>query len=108
MDTRRTLYENIVLSGATTMFPGFASRFKNELENLYRSITLKNSESKAIKIKIKVKDSPRRKISVFIGAAVLAKTYNIPGGDCDGYWITKQEWNEIGPDCILKCSNILL
>ena len=53
MDTRRTLYENIVLSGATTMFPGFASRFKNELENLYRTITLKNSESKVIKIKIK-------------------------------------------------------
>jgi actin-related protein len=108
MDTRRTLYENIVLSGATTMFPGFASRFKNELENLYRTITLKNSESKVIKIKIKVKDSPRRKISVFIGAAVLAKTYNNPEGDCDSYWISKQEWNEIGKDCILKCPNILL
>merc|ERR1712087_185611 len=31
MDTRRTLLSNIVLSGGSTMFPGFAERMKSEL-----------------------------------------------------------------------------
>ena len=56
---------------------------------------------------IKIIDSARRKYSVFIGATVLAQAYNSEKGD-GGYWITKQDWEEVGPDIILKkCQNIM-
>ena len=42
MDTRKALYENIVLSGANTMFPGFSSRLENEVRNLYKERVLKD------------------------------------------------------------------
>ena len=109
------------------MFPGYASRLYNEMEYLYMKKTLKieptksdngekTSESKSTKSDtlkinkvIKIIDSARRKYSVFIGATVLAKTYNnVKGGENSGYWITKQDWEEVGPDIVLKkCQNIM-
>ena len=89
------------------MFPGFASRFENELRTLYTEKNLKNSESKSIKIDIKIVDSPRRKYSVFIGATVIANWANDP--QKENYWISKEEWDEVGPDIMLKeCPNMLL
>ena len=89
------------------MFPGFASRFENELRTLYTEKNLKNSESKSIKIDIKIVDSPRRKYSVFIGATVIANWANDPQNE--NYWISKEEWDEVGPDIMLKkCQNLLL
>ena len=69
------------------------------------------SESKSTKTKknkvITIIDSARRKYSVFIGATVLAQAYNSEKGD-GGYWITKQDWEEVGPDIVLKkCQNIM-
>ena len=57
---------------------------------------------------INIIDSARRKYSVFIGATVLAQTYNNENGENSGYWITKQDWEEVGPDIVLKkCQNII-
>ena len=57
---------------------------------------------------ITIIDSARRKYSVFIGATVLAQTYNSEKGENSGYWITKQDWEEVGPDIVLKkCQNIM-
>ena len=154
------------------MFPGYASRLYNEMENLYEEKTLKikpaksdngektskNESSKSdngektLKIKpaksdngpktskskstksdngektsksestesnggektskknkvIKIIDSARRKYSVFIGATVLAQTYNSKKAENSGYWITKQDWEEVGPNIVLKkCQNIM-
>ena len=87
-------------------FLGYVNRLEKEIRNLYKEINLK--ESKTIKIDINIIDSPRRKFSVFIGARVLTETYN-GGGKSDEYWISKNEWSEIGPDIIFKkCQNILL
>ena len=89
------------------MFPGFASRFEAELRTLYIEKALKNSESKNIKIDIKVVDSPRRKYSVFIGATVVAELYNKE--ENEAYWITKEEWAECGTDIIFKkCQNVII
>ena len=127
---RVELYQNIVLSGATTMFPGYASRLLNEIEALYKEKTLKieptksddgektskskstetgNGEKTSKKNKvIKIIDSARRKYSVFIGATVLAQFENSEKGENSGYWITKQDWEEVGPDIVLKkCQNIM-
>ena len=96
------------------MFPGYASRLYNEMENLYKEKTLKIEPTKSdngektskINKVIKIIDSARRKYSVFIGATVLAQAYNSEKGD-GGYWITKQDWEEVGPDIVLKkCPNV--
>ncbi len=88
------------------MFAGYASRIEKEIKNLYKERGLKNTKDKTVKININIIDSPRRKYSVFIGATVLAKAYNQPDSD---YWITKQDWEECGPDIIFKkCQNIIL
>jgi actin-related protein len=88
------------------MFPGYASRIDNELRNLYKENTLKLAKEKNIKIPIDIIDSPRRKYSVFIGATVLSNVYNIPANE--SYWISKKDWEESGPNIILKkCPNIL-
>ena len=88
------------------MFAGYASRIEKEIKALYIEKGLKNTQNKTVKITINIIDSPRRKYSVFIGATVLAKTFNTPNSD---YWITKQDWEECGPDIIFKkCQNIIL
>ena len=105
MDIRAKLFENIVLSGATTMFAGFASRIEKDIKEIYKEKALKNTKDKNVKINIKIIDSPRRKYSVFIGATVLANTYN---NDAVDYWITKQDWEECGPTIIKKkCPNVI-
>ena len=87
------------------MFPGYASRIDKELRKLYVDNNLKLAKTKEIKIPINIIDSPRRKYSVFIGAALLSETYNKPG--CENYWISKKEWEESGIKIIKKkCPNI--
>ena len=89
------------------MFPGYASRLLKEIQNVYVEKGLENVKDKTIKIKMNIIDSPRRKYSVFIGATVLANIYNKKQGQ--EYWITKQDWDEVGPDIIFKkCQNVIL
>jgi centractin len=67
IDLRKTLYQNIVLSGGSTLFKGFGDRLFNEL---------KKSSPKDVKIKI---NSPRERLySTWIGFEFLFfyfKTY---------------------------------
>ncbi len=106
MDVRPELYKNIVLSGASTMFPGYASRIEEELKKIYIEKNLKLANNKTIKIPINIIDSPRRKFSVFIGATVLSNIYNTSQNQ--EYWISKQDWDESGPQIVLKkCANVL-
>ena len=92
IDLRNELFRNIVLSGGTTLFPGFASRILKELKwNFYKEFR-KN-------LKIDVKDGvQRRQYLHFIGATALINCYN----SIHDYWITKQEWDEVGFNIIFK------
>jgi actin-related protein 2 len=90
MDCRTGLYENIVLSGATTLFPGFSTRIENDIKKIYKETILKDVEDKKVKMNINVIDSNKRKFSVFIGASIIANHYN--SSDNDDYWITRDEW----------------
>jgi actin-related protein len=104
MDTRKQLYNSIVISGANTMFPGFSSRLEAEIKNSYKQKILNNDSTREIKIKIDIIDTPRRKYSVFLGACFLANFYAMN----ENYWMTKSDWEEIGPNLIeKKCQNIL-
>ena len=98
------MYKNIILSGASTIFPGFASRIEKEIKKLYVDKNLKLSKNKRI-IPINLVDSQRRNYSSFIGATVLSNIYNNSETEKD-YWISKQEWDEDGPNIVLKkCRN---
>ena len=88
------------------MFPGYATRLENEIKKLYKENALKLTQDKTIKIPINIIDSPRRKYSVFIGASVLSNIYN--ERKYEGYWISKQEWQESGSRIIQeKCKTLI-
>lgn len=60
MDLRKTLFENIVLSGGTTLTRGFGDRLLNEVKRL----ALKDC-------KIRILAPPERKWSTWIGGSIL-------------------------------------
>lgn len=89
IDIRKDLYGNVVLSGGTTMFPGFADRLAKELTALRPTSA----------VKIKVIAPPERKYSVWIGGSILASLSTF-----QRMWITKEEYQETGPSLVhQKC-----
>nr|WOD57884.1 Arp2D2 [Drosophila seguyi] len=102
IDIRSELYRHIVLSGGSTMYPGLPSRLEREIKQLYLERVLKNDSEKLGKFKICIEDSPRRKDMVFIGGAVLAEVAK----DRDGFWISKQEYQEKGLKVLQKLQKI--
>ena len=100
IDLRKNLYGNLILSGATTLFPGFATRLELEMKKLYKEASAKSSDHKKAKVSINVIDSPRRKYSVFIGASIIGNYYN--SSDSNDYWVSIDEWLECGENVVNK------
>ncbi|MFX1537642.1 MAG: actin, cytoplasmic 2 [Promethearchaeota archaeon] len=88
MDLRKELYQNIVLSGGSTMFPGLKERLQKEL-----------AEMAPDNIDIRIVAPPERRYSVWIGGSILSSLRTF-----QRLWITRREYQEHGP-FILK-SNI--
>merc|ERR1712045_395164 len=87
-DIRKDLYQNVVLSGGTTMFQGIGERMTKELTALAPST-----------MKIKVVAPPERKYSVWIGGSILSSLSTF-----QQKWISKQEYDECGPAIVhRKC-----
>ena len=101
LDLRSELYKHIVLSGGSTMYPGLPSRLEREIKQLYLERILKGDGQKLQKFKIRVEDPPRRKDMVFIGGSVLADVMK----DQPQFWITKQQYEEMGIDNIIRMSS---
>ena len=85
------------------MLPGFTSRIEIELKKIYFDKNWKSDRRKTVSVKIvrfpiNIIDSPRRQYSSFIGATIKSSLYN----DYIDYWISKKDWDECGPDIILK------
>ena len=70
MNLRRTFYGNILISGGTSMIPGFPTRLREEVSSIFKNRISKGGNSS---VKIKVLDPPTRKYNVFIGASIQAK-----------------------------------
>ncbi|KAL0478728.1 actin-related protein 2 [Acrasis kona] len=98
IDVRLEFYKSIVLSGGTTMYPGFSSRLEKELKELILSKVLKGDKERLAKFKLSIEDPPRRKHMVFLGGAVLADIMK----DNKEYWITKQDYDEKGVNAFNK------
>merc|ERR1711988_904044 len=88
IDVRRDLYENIILSGGRTMFPGISDRLTKEVSTMAPS-----------SCKIKVIAPNERKYSVWIGGSVLSTLATF-----QTMWVTRQEYEECGPQVVhRKC-----
>lgn len=92
IDIRSELYKHIVLSGGSTMYPGFASRLEREIKQLYSQRILKGDLEKLNRFKIKIEDPPKRNEMVFMGGAVLADLMR----NNDDFWLSKAEYHEKG------------
>ena len=78
VDIIKDLYDNIVLSGDSSMFPGIADIMTKEVSNLVPNT-----------MKIKIIDSPERKYSVWIGGSILFSLSTFKS-----MWISKVEYDE--------------
>ena len=88
IDLRKSMYENIVLSGGSTLFPGIQDRLTKEMVALAPPT-----------MKIKVVAAPERKYSVWIGGSILASLNTF-----QSMWITKEEFEDAGPSIVhRKC-----
>lgn len=88
IDIRKDLYNNIVMSGGSTMFAGIATRVQKELETL---------APKAVKIKVIA--PPERQYSVWIGGSILSSLSTF-----QQMWVSKTEYDEMGPAIVhRKC-----
>ncbi|CAG2210687.1 Actin, cytoplasmic type 5,Actin, cytoskeletal 4,Actin, cytoplasmic A3,Actin, muscle-type,Actin-75,Actin-like protein 53D,Putative actin-24,Actin, non-muscle 6.2,Actin-like protein 9,Actin-71,Actin-4,Actin, nonmuscle,Actin, alpha skeletal muscle 2,Actin, cytoskeletal 2A,Actin B,Actin-11,Actin-15A,Actin, cytoplasmic type 8,Actin, cytoplasmic 2,Actin, cytoplasmic 1,Actin-like protein 7B,Actin-related protein T3,Actin, alpha skeletal muscle B,Actin, spherule isoform,Actin-57B,Actin, acrosomal process isoform,A len=84
VDCKKDLLCNVILSGATTMFPGFPERIRKGMESFVSKTT-----------KAKVIANPERKSSVWIGGSILGSLSTF-----QTHWITKQEYEEYGPTIV--------
>ncbi|XP_060089126.1 actin-like protein 9 [Heteronotia binoei] len=80
-ETRKEMYENIMLCGGSSLFEGLEKRFTQELMNNLQTNT-----------KVKVTAIPLRKYSVWTGGSVLASLKNFQ--PC---WVRKEQYHEHGP-----------
>ena len=81
------------------MLPGIASRIVIEL----RGLQYENLKFGQKRFFIEVVDKHFRN-SAFFGAIIISSLY--VNGCCDDYWISKKDWEEVGPNIINK-KNVL-
>jgi actin-related protein len=85
-DVRRELYQNIILSGGTTMFEGIGERLTKEIVD------------RAPKsVKVKVIAAPDRKYAVWRGGSTLCSLSSF-----SSMWITKEDYDEHGAQIVHK------
>ena len=84
LDLRRTLFEQIVLSGGSTLFPGFGDRLLNDVRRLAPKDT-----------KIRITAPPERKTATWIGGSILASLATFKT-----MWVRRDEYEEHGASVI--------
>ncbi|KFD62747.1 hypothetical protein M514_05149 [Trichuris suis] len=80
IELRRTLYENIVLSGGSTLFQGFGDRLLSEVKKLAPK-----------DIKIRITAPQERLFSTWIGGSILASLDTFRK-----MWVSKKEYEDEG------------
>jgi actin len=88
LDLRRDLFENITLSGGSTMFDGFQERLNKEISSLVSN-----------NVKVKIIAPIERKYSIWMGGSVLSTLATFQSS-----WISQEEFQEHGPSIVhRKC-----
>jgi len=90
-DIRRELYQNVVVTGGNTLFPGFVERLQKEMND-------KVPQMYKVKL-IASNSSVERKFSAWIGGSILASL-----GSFQQMWMSKAEYEEHGVSLVeRKC-----
>lgn len=88
IDLRRDLFENITLSGGSTMFDGIQERLNKEISLLVPPT-----------VKVKIIAPVERKYSIWIGGSVMSTLATFQSS-----WIHQSEFQEVGPSIVhRKC-----
>lgn len=95
IDCRVDLYQNIILSGGSSLLPGLQERLQADLADKYEqsiSKTLKHPAESSRKWKVQVHAPEARQFAVFEGAALFGDLI------CEDnkFWITKSQYSEKG------------
>ncbi|KAJ5076509.1 actin-7-related [Anaeramoeba ignava] len=85
-DVQRDLFGNIVLSGGSSLFPGFAERIEAEMRMLAPP-----------SMRIQIVAPPERKYSVWIGGSILGSLSTF-----QQMWVIREEYEEFGSSIVLK------
>lgn len=96
LDLRPTLYQNILLSGGTTLLRGFGDRLISELKTASYANSGPWSNKPNNRMKIKIYAPPERKYSTWIGGSILAGLSTFRK-----MWVTAQEFAD-DPDIVHK------
>ena len=97
MDLRKTLFSQIVLSGGSTLFPGFGDRLLNEVrkkapkDSKYQRYFISRTTNDFKTVKIRISAPPGRKFSTWTGGSILASLASFKT-----MWISKSEYEEYG------------
>jgi len=87
-DVRAPLYENIILSGGTTLYAGLPERLEKDMDALAPKTGM-----------VKIVAPEDRYFSVWCGGSTLSSLATF-----EAQWITKEEYEEQGKDIVhLKC-----
>ena len=89
IDSRKEIYQNIIVTGGTTIFPGFNDR-------LQKFIFLNSPQNIKTKV-IDLLSDNHKKSTPFLGASILSSL-----GSFNQLWVTQQDYNEFGPFIIEK------
>eukprot|EP01084_Bolivina_argentea_P206633 352726_1 len=90
VDIRKDLYENILLTGGSTMFKGMSERLRKEINLLAPD-----------SMKVNVIAPVERKYTIWEGGSILASLSTF-----EEMWIRKQEYEEHGPSIVhRKCKS---
>ncbi|KYQ91605.1 actin [Tieghemostelium lacteum] len=84
IDSRSSLYSDVVINGGSTLFPNFEKRLYNELKLLCPPT-----------VRLKVVAPIERKYSTWIGGSILASLAVF-----QQMWVSKEEYDESGPTII--------
>jgi actin-related protein 2 len=98
MDVRAALYQNVVLAGGSTMFPGLPSRIEADMRKMFLKKNLQGDVSKLHRFKLKINDAPRRKFMTFLGGSCYAELT----ADTPDSWMTKAQFDEGGEALVTR------
>eukprot|EP00051_Salpingoeca_urceolata_P003110 m.55243 g.55243 ORF g.55243 m.55243 type:complete len:499 (+) comp12519_c0_seq1:52-1548(+) len=85
-DLIRDMYKNVVLSGGTTLLPGFAERLSRELRLVAPS-----------SVEVNVLATPNRHLATWIGGSRMASSHHF-----NPNWVSAEEYKEFGADIVFS------
>lgn len=105
LDLRPGLYQNIIISGGSTLLKNFGERLLVELKNQQQQMGgssswnySRYSSDYSANMKVKISAPPERKYSTWIGGSILAGLSTFKK-----MWVTSQEYNEDSDLIHKKC-----